>query len=321
MEEKLICVVINFMNDKRAAMIREAAARCGYNVEIYDSVEAAGDRLGQCEVLYCGTADVAAHAKSAKWISSSWAGIAPFLAPGVLPEGCLFTKGAGSYGVTISEHVIAVTLMLLKRFPEYFADLADHKWTGGRTVWSILGSHVTIIGTGNIGQTIAARMRAFGAERIAGVNYQGKNPDRLFDEIYTFDRVDEALPGTDILVCCAPDTAETRGMITGERIAMLGPHSVLVNVGRGTILDQDALVEALNNKVILGASIDVTVPEPLPFDHPLWTARNCIITPHVSGNMTLEYTGDESVRIFCANLGRYVKGEPLEHMVDFTKGY
>ena len=319
--ERLICVIIDFMTDERAETIRKAAEANGFKAEFYKDIESAGERLGQCEVLYCYNAEIASHAKNAKWVSSTWAGVAPFLEPGVLQEGCILTNGAGSYGLAISEHVIGVALMLLKRLPEYFESLERGEWIHNLEIRSIYGSSVTIIGTGDIGQNIATRMKALGAESVHGVNYRGKNPDNIFDDIRTFDKVDEILPATDILVLCAPDTPDTAGMMNADRIGLLSPHSIIVNVGRGTIMDQDALVEALNSKKIQGAALDVMVPEPLPMDHPLRSARNCIITPHIAGNMTLKYTCDKSVENFCKNLARYTAGEPMEHTVNFEKGY
>ena len=106
-----------------------------------------------------------------------------------------------------------------------------------------------------------------------------------------------------------------------ERIGLLPKDSILVNVGRGTAVDQAALMEALNSGRLAGAAIDVMVPEPLPTDHPLWDTKNLLITPHIAGNMTLGYTCDKTVDMFCEDLENYIAGRPLKHLVDLKRGY
>ena len=118
-----------------------------------------------------------------------------------------------------------------------------------------------------------------------------------------------------------PGTAETIHILNRERIALLPRSAYVVNVGRGTAVEQEPLIEALNGGRLAGAALDVMDPEPLPPDHPLWEAKNLILTPHVSGNMTLGYTCDVNVEMFCADLLRYGRGEPLKNLVDRTRGY
>jgi phosphoglycerate dehydrogenase-like enzyme len=142
-----------------------------------------------------------------------------------------------------------------------------------------------------------------------------------FDAMYGMDELNTILPQTDILVMALPATAETVGVLSRERIALLPRHAVVVNVGRGSAIDQDALIDALNSESIAGAALDVMVPEPLPVDHPLWDARNILITPHVSGNMSLGITRDLDVDLFCRDLSNYAAGRPLQQLVDRKLGY
>lgn len=123
------------------------------------------------------------------------------------------------------------------------------------------------------------------------------------------------------MVLCVPGTKETEHLITRERLGLLKKTSVLINVGRGSVLDQDALMEVLNSGKIAGAALDVTNPEPLPPEHPLWNTKNLIITPHVSGNMSLDITCDIDVNMFCDNLTRYCRQQPLKHVVERSVGY
>ena len=131
----------------------------------------------------------------------------------------------------------------------------------------------------------------------------------------------EGEPETEILVMALPAVADTAGILSRERIALLPREAIVVNVGRGSAIDQDALMEALNAGRIAGAALDVVVPEPLPKDHPLWSTRNLLLTPHISGNMSLGYTCDRNLDMFCRDLENYAAGRPLEHRVDRKRGY
>lgn len=319
--KKKICVSVHFMTEERKKKICDVAEPLGYEVEFFENDAAAVGKVDDAEIVFCETPKPVAGLKEIKWCASSYAGIAPYLAPGVLPAGCLLTNGAGSYGVTISEHVIMVSLLLLKQMLRYSEIIANREWRHDVDIRSIYESRVTIAGTGDIGRYTAKRMKAMGASTVIGANRSGKCDEEAFDRIVTSDQIDELLPDTDILVMCMPETPATRGMLSRERIAMLPSHAIVVNVGRGSSIDQEALIEALETEKIAGAALDVVEPEPLPKDHPLWTTKNTIITPHISGNMSLEHTKDESVELFCANIQRYAAGEELAHAVDFTRGY
>ena len=135
------------------------------------------------------------------------------------------------------------------------------------------------------------------------------------------EQLDQVLPETEILVMALPSVADTVGILSRERIALLPRDAIVVNVGRGTSIDQEALMEALNAGRIAGAALDVAVPEPLPREHPLWSTRNLLLTPHISGNMSLGYTCDINVDMFCRDLENYAAGRPLEHRVDRKRGY
>ena len=133
--------------------------------------------------------------------------------------------------------------------------------------------------------------------------------------------LDAVLPQTKILIMGLPSTPETYHILNRERIALLSTDAIVINVGRGTAVEQAPLIEALNSGRLAGAALDVMDPEPLPKDDPLWDARNIILTPHVSGNMTLGYTCDRNVELFCADLRNYAAGRPLAGLVDRKRGY
>ena len=171
------------------------------------------------------------------------------------------------------------------------------------------------LGTGDVGRSAARRLKALGAS-VTGVCRSGRSEEPAFDRVLPIGRLDELLPQADALVMALPATAETAGILSRERIALLGPQALVVNVGRGSAIDQPALVEALTARRLAGAALDVMEPEP-----PLWQCPNTILTPHVSGNMALGLTCDLDVDMFCRDLGRYAAWEPLENLVDRRRGY
>ena len=232
---------------------------------------------------------------------------------------CMLTN-SNSYGVTIAEHVVMVTLMLLRRMPEYEAIVRDRGWSNQLPIRSIRDSEFTILGTGNIGVNVADRLRGMGAAKITGLSRSGRAQEG-FDEVLPISRLDEVLPRTGTLIMALPGTAETYHILNRARIALLPSGAYVVNVGRGAAVEQEPLVEALNDGHLGGAALDVMDPEPLPKDHPLWTAKNMILTPHVSGNMTLGYTCDRNVEMFCEDLQNYAAGRPLNSLIDRTLGY
>lgn len=321
-----ICVCLEFLTEAHRAKIQQTAEKCGFSVRFFppEQEEEARAFLPRCEVLYAHSPELLRSAPATlKWYCCAYAGVDPYCKnDGIFanPE-CLLSNSAGAYGVTLSEHLLMVTLMLLRRMPEYETIVRDHEWYSLLEIRSILGSEITVLGTGNIGSTFAEKAKAMGAARIIGVSRSGRIREAVYDEMYPVSRLDEVLPRTHILVMALPSTPDTTNILTKERIALLPSDAVVVNVGRGTALDQDALMDALNGGKLAGAALDVMVPEPLPKDHPLWNTKNLIITPHVAGNMTLGYTCDINVQMFCDDLESYAGGRPLKHLVNRKLGY
>ena len=256
-----------------------------------------------------------------KWYCCSLAGVVPYCKdPSIFANPDCVLTNSNVYGVTIAEHVVMVTLMLLRRMPEYEEIVRNRSWSNQLPIRSIRDNEFTILGTGNIGVNVADRMRGMGAAKIIGLSRSGK-PHPAFDEVHPIADLDRVLPDTKILVMALPGTAETIHILNRARIALLPKDAYVINVGRGTAIEQEPLIEALNEGRIAGAALDVMDPEPLPADHPLWSAKNLILTPHVSGNMTLGYTCDTNVDMFCRDLRNYAAGRPLEGLVDRARGY
>lgn len=319
-----ICVCLEFLTDELKREISETAGNNGFSVEFFDRESDAGAALSDCEVLFAHSADLVKKAPATlKWYCCAWAGVEPYCNnDGIFANpDCLLTNSAGAYGVTIAEHILMVTLMLLRRMPEYQEIIRSCGWKNDLPIRSIQGSHITVLGAGDIGCTFAERAGAFRPACITGISRSGQARSDVFDEMVPVSRLEELLPRTDILVMALPNTPETAGILSRKRLALLPKHAVVINVGRGAAIDQDALADALNSGTLAGAALDVMVPEPLPENHPLRSARNIILTPHIAGNMTLGYTCEKAVSMFCENVKNYASGRPMKHLVDRTRGY
>ena len=318
---RIICVVNDFITDAHRRQIDAAAEKHGFSVRYYQTKADASGHLADCEVLFGHWRSLLKEAPMLKWYCCSYAGVDPYQPPFRFPEGVLLTNSSGAYGVTISEHIMMVTLMLQRRMLDYAQIVRDRGWTNNLPVRSIQGSRLTLLGTGDIGTTFAQRAKALCPASVTGVNRSGRVPDPVYDRVMPMAELDRVLPETDILVMSLPSTPETVGILSRERLALLPESAILVNVGRGSAIDQDALMDELNAGRLAGAALDVMTPEPLPADHPLWTTKNLLITPHVAGNMTLGYTCNKTVSMFCDDLENYAEGRPLKHLVDLKRGY
>ena len=319
-----ICIYQEFLTDAHKSQIQKTAEELGFAPHFFtlDQFEEAKACVQDCEILYAHSPELLRAAPAAlKWYCCSFAGVDPYCKdPSIFANPDCVLTNSNVYGVTIAEHVVMVTLMLLRRMPEYEEVVRNRSWSNQLPIRSIRDNEFTILGTGNIGVNVADRVRGMGAAKITGLSRSGK-PHPAFDEVHPIAELDRVLPDTKILVMALPGTAETIHILNRARIALLPRDAYVINVGRGTAIEQEPLIEALNSGRIAGAALDVMDPEPLPKDHPLWSAKNLILTPHVSGNMTLGYTCDTNVDMFCRDLRNYAAGRPLEGLVDRARGY
>lgn len=319
-----IAVLSSYMEEHHIRQIINTAQRCGFTADFYPDDTIPPEKRGEYEVLY-GMPDgpFLKTMTAMKWFCTPSAGVDPYCADEIYcdPDHILLTNSSGAYGITIAEHILMVTLMLLRRQMDIQKIVDEGRWVRTLPVRSICGSTITILGTGDIGTTFARRAKALGAKAVYGVRRTKKAADPVFDAVCTHEEMDELLPRTDILLMALPGTADTAGILSRRRIALLPSDAFVVNVGRGSAVDQDALIDALNAGMLAGAALDVMVPEPLPMDHPLRSAKNVLITPHVSGNMSLGITRDLDVDMFCADLENYTAGRPLKQLVNRKLGY
>ena len=319
-----IAVYDNFTEPKHRQQINDTAAKYGFAVGYYAAPQTVPpEKRDEYEVIYgMPKPSELKSFTNLKWFCGSFAGVDAYLDDSLYPSPeVMLSNSSGAYGVTIAEHLIMVTLMLLRQMMPTMKAVGEKVWLPPLPVRSICGASITVLGTGDIGTSFARRAKAMGAKSICGVRRTIKPADPAFDRIVTLSDLDSVLPDTDILVMALPSTGETVGVLSRERIALLPQHAVVVNVGRGTAIDQEALAEALDAERIAGAALDVFVPEPLPQDHYLWTTKNLLITPHVAGNMSLGYTRDKDVDMFCEDLENFAAGRPLAHLVNRKLGY
>ncbi len=253
-------------------------------------------------------------AKQLKWLNSIYAGL-DFMPMDVLIErGITVTNGAGINAITIAEYVVMGMLNIAKGYREVVRAQDRHEWlldSPGKR--ELAGSKALLLGYGAIGKLIEPRLKAFDVEvsvvrRSAGENTLG--PDEWRARLGEFDWV----------ILAVPSTPETEGMIGADELAAMKSDAVIVNIARGSVIDQPALVEALEKKTIGAAFLDVTTPEPLPADHPLWSLPGAHISMHLSGRAQDKMFVRSADR-FLENLGRYLKGEPVAPVFDPRLGY
>lgn len=263
--------------------------------------------------------EVLKGAKVLKWLQLNNAGTEGYC-DGALPKGVVLTNATGAYGLAISEHMIGVLFELQKKLNLYQTNQLAHVWKKEGNVRMIQGSRVLVIGLGDIGTAFAQKMKALGCRTVGIKRREGRKPAGV-DDLYLLERLEQQLPRADIVALCLPGNADTWHLLNKERIALMKESAVVLNVGRGITIDTEALTEALQEGRIAGAALDVTDPEPLPSDHPLWEMKNVIITPHISGGYALPETLEQILDICIENLECYMVQRPLRNVIDFRTGY
>jgi len=318
---KLIVLSSELKQEHKDLIIR-TADRVNADVCFVTSEDSIPDEYKDAEVLYGFGMRTAAQSKNLKWLCVPSAGVDYLLKPGMFAnEDCIITNSAGAYGVSIAEHIIMVSLMMMRQMTVIHKQSMSGEWGNKLPQKSLKDCRITVLGTGDIGCNFARRAAAFEPACLTGICRSGECGEKSFDRICRTDALNEVLPETDLLVMCLPDTAETKGILSRERIALFPEGAYVVNVGRGSAIDEAALADSLENGHLAGAALDVFVKEPLPAESRLWRTENLLITPHVAGNLTLGYTLDKNVEMFCEDLINYAEGRPLKHVIDKKLGY
>ncbi len=255
-----------------------------------------------------------------EWMQTNNAGVDEYTAPGIIPENVIFSCASGTYGLAISEYMLGCVFSLFKKLNRYRINQLNHEWKDEGYVTSVYGSRTLVIGFGDIGREFGYRMHLLGSEVCGIKRTPGEKPEWL-KELYTLDDLENIIGDFDVVSLSLPNTPSTRHIIDYRLLSRMKKSAVLVNVGRGNAIVTDDLVRALDEKLIFGAAVDVTDPEPLPPDHPLWDAENIIITPHTSGQYHLPETFERIIRLAAENLRAFTTGGKIKSVVDFKTGY
>lgn len=260
------------------------------------------------------------YAKRLKLLQLESAGTGFYVEKGVVPEGAYLANATGAYGLAIAEHMLAMTLMLMKKLNFYYDNQHQCLWQPEGRVPVIDGCNTLIVGAGDIGGEFAKRMHVLGSH-VRGIRRTVQKTPDYMEEQYTMDQLDQLLGWADIVALSLPDTPATRNLFDLERFKKMKKTAILINVGRGTVINTEDLTIALEKGFLAGAGLDVTEPEPLPADHPLWKQKNLILTPHVSGGHYTLHTLDKIIQIAVNSIKNLLSDKEPDNIVDFETGY
>ncbi len=279
-------------------------------------------RLAEIEIAAGGFPhDLLSQARNLRWLQQWGAGADWLLRyPEAVELPFILTNASGVHAIPISEHIFAFLLAFARDLPNAFRGQCRREWRSyqEQEVFELAGQTLLLVGVGAIGQRTAQLAQAFGM-RVLGIRRDPSRSVPGVDEMHGPEALDALLPQADAVVLTVPLTAETRHMIGEPQLRAMKPSAILVNIGRGGTIHEEALVQALREGWIRGAGLDVFETEPLPPDSPLWQMENVIITGHYSGK-TPHYDR-RAMEIFLDNLQRYVEGRPLRNVVDKRLGY
>jgi phosphoglycerate dehydrogenase-like enzyme len=265
-----------------------------------------------------------AVARKLKWLHSTAAGVGQLMYPELQKSGIEVTNASGVHRVPMAEHILGTLIALARRFPDCFRYQRQARWAQ-QELWNapvrpreLRGQILLFIGFGAIGREVAKIIQPLGM-RVWAVTRSGRTEEGLAEQVFPASKLDEALPQADFVVLAAPETPETRKMIGAREFALMKPSAYFLNVSRGALVDEPALISALAERRIAGAALDVASQEPLPPENPLWKLDNVFITPHMSA--ASEHLWERQTDLLMENLERWFAGDELLNRVDLNRGY
>jgi len=291
-------------------------------IQVCRDIAQAQPFLAAVEVLLTYGEDLTAEILDAcprlRWIQVISAGLELLPWQALQERQILVTNARGIHRVPMAEHTLGMILAFARRFWETFRNQGTATWDRSIRVEEITGKVLGVIGAGAIGGEIAQRAQAFGMRTIGLATVV--RPLAGFDEVVDRTGLDRLLTESDYVVVAVPLTRETQGMIGARELSLMQTTAVLINIARGKVIDEEALLEALQSGKIRGAALDVFATEPLPADHPFWSLTNCVLTPHISGRSP-KYM-ERAQEIFRHNLKVYMTGTGvMVNVVDLNRGY
>jgi phosphoglycerate dehydrogenase-like enzyme len=321
---KISVLVLSDPEDPQLSMLDEL--RESAQVVIGNSPNAFKDAAPTAEVIFNWSGplslirEVFLVSPAVRWVHSRSAGLERTLFPELIASDVVMTNGRGVFSPSLGEFALAAILYFAKDFRRMVRSQIAGVWDPF-DVLPIEGKTVGIVGYGDIGRAVATRVRAMGMNVLALKRHvpPQKNPDPLVDQIYSPDQRIEMLRRCDYVVVAAPLNAETRGLIGPAEFAAMKPGAVIINVGRGPVIEEPAMVKALSTNSIKGAALDVFDEEPLPPGHPFYKLENVLLSPHCADH-TPDWL-DNAMRFFIAQFERFRRNEPLLNVVDKKLGY
>jgi phosphoglycerate dehydrogenase-like enzyme len=291
-------------------------------VEKAATMEDALAKAAGAEVIHPGrwSDDLWKSAPRLKWVQSGGAGVERFLTPDFIASPIVLTNARGIYAIPIADHVIAFVLHFSRVFNMLLRKQIGHAWAdwGECDPDELVGKTLGIVGLGGIGTEVAKRAKGFDM-RVIATRRRPELPSDYADEVRGADELPWLLRESDYVALCAALTPGTRHLIGEEQLELMKPTAYLINIGRGGLIDEQALIAALREERIAGAGLDVFAREPLPPESPLWDMPNVLITPHTAGSSPRSHA--RLMDLFCENLRRHAAGEPLLNVVDKAAGY
>lgn len=290
-------------------------------VVVVSTKEEAVGHLSDAEVIACSPRDFPAitGAKNLKWVHSFSAGMDRILTPEVKISDIIVSNSSGIHATPIAEHIIGFMLIFTRKFFDTFRNQQKKVWERNDQLTELRDKNVLILGLGQIGTEAARLANCFGAYIFAIDNSTTKEKPEFVEDLKTPEHLDDMLAKADFVVLALPYTKENHHFFDMEKMKKMKPSAVVINIGRGGVIHEQELIEALNKNIIAGAGLDVTEEEPLPETSSLWDMESVVITPHHSG-LSERYM-DRAVEQFSRNLRAYLAGERLPNLVDKELGY
>lgn len=307
------------VNEAEQAQVLAAA---GENPVVFaQTLNVSAEVLKDVQIVI-GNASPAAleEAPNVEWLQLLSSGADVYASRPKLKGKFVATTATGCYGTGISEYMVGMLLLMMKKIPAYLDFQREQVWSDAGSVVSPMGKRVLIVGTGNLGTEFARRMRPFGCE-IVGVRRRTGSCPPEYDAMHTMADLKDELPKADVIALCLPGTEETYHLFDEEMLSRCKQGAFLMNVGRGTVIPTDVFFNSSLMNRFGGVWVDVLEQEPLEDEDPLFSVDNLIITPHITGFWHLDITRRNCIELAVRNLTAYLSGEPLKNVLDWDTGY
>lgn len=318
MSSRPLALVISTDNDPQLEMLRDIPHVAGSTLEAFEKAAPEAEVILNWSGPRPLLRSVFLACPRLRWVHSRSAGLDKTLFPELIESPIPLTNGTGVFSQSLGEFVLAAVLYFAKDFPRMLRNQRAKRWEPF-DVDEIAFQTAGIVGYGDIGRAAARRLRSMGMKVLALKRHAPASPDPFITQFYKPEEMAAMLGQCDYVVVAAPLTPETHHMISDAQFAAMKPSAIVINVGRGPVIDQAALVRALSSKRIRGAGLDVFEQEPIPAGDPIWQLDNVLISPHCADN-TKDWLND-AMRFFLTQYSRFEKGEPLENIVQKHLGY